>query len=136
MRPIEFRLLLDGKIIGYEIAEFEELPTCYLHWRYYTTSNEEVGFLVHDTKEQFIGLKDKNEKKIYAKDVVALPDGFRYVVEWDATLGTWRFKGIGTNDYGTATTDLLYKDIVRDCLDDIEVIGTIHTNPELLKETS
>lgn len=68
---------------------------------------------------QFTGLKDKNGKRIYEGDII-FPDYWdkRAIVKWnDSVTGFYPFN---MGDYSV-------------CSDELEVIGNIFENPELLK---
>jgi len=73
------------------------------------------------------GLKDKNGKEGYYKDISQDEDEDRYVIEWDEDLGYNYLKGIGENCLGTQTEDLAIS-----ALKNQEIIGNRHDNPELL----
>jgi uncharacterized phage protein (TIGR01671 family) len=81
---------------------------------------------------QYTGRSDKNEKKIFENDIVRQAadvdnDGailyFHYKIIWDEKYA--RFKGVNLN----SNEEFLFED-----LEDIEVIGNIFNNPELLRE--
>lgn len=63
------------------------------------------------TLMQFTGLKDKNGKEIYGGDIVQASWGYTGVVEFN---------------------QFIYADIKCTISDDIEVIGNIYENPELV----
>lgn len=74
------------------------------------------------TVGQYIGLPDKNGKKIFEGDILRFPPGTYHPVFYDAD-----YCGFGScyfNDF-----DSLYKYNFKN----IEVAGNIHDNPELLE---
>lgn len=77
--------------------------------------------------EQFTGLKDKNSKSVFEGDLIdAHPDGTRRylrTVEWDDDFA--QFRALFPDGSGQLFTR-------RQCLT-YEVIGNIHSTPELLK---
>ena len=83
---------------------------------------------------QFTGLKDKNGEgqEMYQDDICKAnyyceivfdnePHNLVGTIEWDDTFGMWMY------DYGHGSTPLTDEN-----LRDIEIIGNIHQNPELL----
>lgn len=76
--------------------------------------------------EQSTLLKDKNGKEIYEGDIVLdYYDGDdAFVVEWDKDTASFRLTG--TDGIASVSFDNFYSD------KDLEVIGNIHENPELL----
>jgi uncharacterized phage protein (TIGR01671 family) len=79
---------------------------------------------------QFTGLKDKNLKEIYEGDLVAVLDGEEqtgtYEVEYcgDRNYPAFDFKGWDGETNGLSEAKEVFE---------IEVIGNIYENPELLK---
>lgn len=76
--------------------------------------------------EQYTGLKDRHSTEIYEGDVVLdYYDGEdAFIVKWDED--TARFILTGTDNIAAVSFDNFDPDI------DLEVIGNIHENPELL----
>jgi uncharacterized phage protein (TIGR01671 family) len=89
------------------------------------------GFLTH--YGQFTGLKDKNGKEIYEGDVINLHDlcemiNVNAIIEWSDEGCFFRPREIRTNRKGGRYW--FYWDFITD----IEIIGNIYENPELLKQ--
>lgn len=87
------------------------------------------------TVGQFTGRCDKNGKKIFEGDIVTYPDGDGGYEYCDETINsgvvTWGDESALfyiTNNYSAEFPDMW------DCVDEMEVIGNIHDNPELAKE--
>lgn len=116
-RVIEFR--------GKRFNKNEWVYGYLVHCRNTTTiENEECGWVVDpSTIGQYTGLKDKNGKKIFEGDIFTLgSERILYIVEWiDIGLK-------GRQNGNSSTVGLSY------WKNNIEVIGNIHDNPELLEE--
>ncbi|SFI02767.1 MULTISPECIES: YopX family protein [unclassified Bacillus (in: firmicutes)] len=72
---------------------------------------------------QYTGIKDKNCKEIYHKDIVRGHDNVIYIVEWDEKDAMFYYK----DPDGNEDDDLRMSAVA------FEVIGNIYENPELLK---
>jgi uncharacterized phage protein (TIGR01671 family) len=80
-----------------------------------------AGFEVDPaTVSQFTGLTDKNGTEIYEGDIVR-NEGYVGKVEWNQEMACYHV------DFGNGDTDWL-ADLAY-----VEVIGSIHSNPELLE---
>ncbi len=79
--------------------------------------------------EQYTGLKDVNRKEIYEGDIIRYYQPYakrtdRRVVKWDHTLACFGCY-IGIDDKWCDESDWLK-------IEDVEIIGNIHENKELL----
>lgn len=126
---------VEGSLIDLDI----DSGYCYIVPPYKKASILPINFLITDrmklvdpkTPCQFTGLCDKNGKRIWENDVVRLVcDGKEHIYQivWDNS--ELDFKATkGEENYGTNYEYLL-------CCDEIEVIGNIFDNKELLQEES
>lgn len=107
---VEGSLIGNDVIVG-KIVEFEEDYFCTEFW--YKVDTETVG--------QFTGMTDKKGKKLFEGDVYSMGDkNILYVVIFDKS------QFIGKQVGNRSLAGLGY------WKSDIEIIGNIHDNPELL----
>ena len=114
---VEGSLIGNDVIVG-KIVEFEEDYFCTEFW--YKVDTETVG--------QCIGISDKHGIEIFEDDIVKYfePNSKTWhtrIVRWN-----WRFAGFGLFDKESEWCK--ESDWLK--IKDIEVIGNIHDNPELL----
>jgi len=122
MRELKFRLIKDGKIVGYE----RWVHYC---WEYsYDGLNWNERYIIHDSKDEYTGRKDKNGRDVYEGDVlasVAELDSVKVLGEISYTNGAF----MATMPFMSFETALYSFDMST-----VEVIGNIYENPELVKE--
>ena len=129
MREIEFRgkRIDNGKwVYGYLFKIWEH---CFILWG---TTNDMPNMIevIPETVGQFTGLIDKNEKKIYEGDVVKttalLNDHHQRGATVVSPVEYW---------YGATCLSITYVPLSLDfrMSHEIEIIGNIHDNPELMK---
>lgn len=82
--------------------------------------NEVASNMVEVELMQYTGLEDKNGKEIFEGDIVEDEDHFYYEIQWDADDFMYIADGIGP------LCELEFHEI--------NVIGNIHENPELLEQ--
>lgn len=119
MREIKFRAWHDGEMYDVDDLRFNIAGVCYVHLiqpsgriLYHTPDLSKVRLM------QYTGIKDKNGKEVYEGDIVLYAGGYRGVVVWDTITDGWRIR---VNDtFNTRSNDM-------------EVIGNIYENPELVK---
>jgi uncharacterized phage protein (TIGR01671 family) len=118
-REIKFRAWHGGEMV------FSKPMPDFVFWKWYYDSTTRIM--------QYVGLKDKNGKEIYEGDIF-IP------FNSDSIINTVEFKN---GAFGYLCKDTAYEffisfnqnehfDIENNCSKQIEVIGNIYENPELL----
>lgn len=107
MREIKFRAWDKNKN---EMGEFELSGICANGAVIYTDNGNE--FDIDMPIMQYTGLEDKNGKEIYEGDIVDNGHNFPVEIEFKSPA---------------------FEPLARLCSESCEVIGNIHSNPELLK---
>jgi uncharacterized phage protein (TIGR01671 family) len=79
---------------------------------------------------QYTGLKDKNGKEMFSKDIIEMVGGQRGVIEWVEELGCFQIVIFENGEEYTATIYSRQEDGTNM---NRKVIGNIYENPELLK---
>lgn len=127
-REIKFRIYADNKfynkcLVGNTNNVNDEKWTCPMVW---LEKQKEWVHCDNGIICQYTGIKDKNGKEIYEGDIVKLDSN------------TLKITGIVTyhNDEAVFVLEDLH-DEIEECLwymqEDLEVIGNIYDNPELLR---
>ena len=125
MREILFR----GKRIdsgewvygGYRVEKIGEYPIAVFIIEHLTSGVFENHRVDPETVGQYTGLNDKNGKKIFEGDIVN--------ITYNTTVENAVIEYKGASFYGSTFADCWELDNYYE----IEVIGNIHDNPELLK---
>lgn len=121
---------IEGSLIDLDI----DSGYCYIVQPYKKASILPIIFLITDRMKlvdpetlcQFTGLCDKNGNKIWENDILRLDDGTVLKVSWHHFKASWVISKKGW----------LYNHFFGEAVEpeDIEAIGNIYDNPELLQE--
>ena len=106
------------------------------HLKYYDDTDKPV-FIDPVTVGQYTGLTDKNGTKIFEGDIVNYPDTY---LSWSGDVDV---KGnVGAVEWSKITMCFYFSNriavdmeeffVLNGCMTDVEVIGNIHDNPELI----
>lgn len=131
-REIKFRILLtddDGK----KFWKYLILPECMYGENYYA-KDEFCGF------SQSMGKTDKNGKEIYEGDILVNNENYepyKCVIEWNTELGSCgccysSCQSVGFVGRILKGSNYTYSNLASD-YGNMEIIGDIYLNPELLK---
>lgn len=137
MRGIKFRLVHNGRIVGYEEHQYsKENNHVTIFHNDYNIEAVEAAEIQHDHKDQFTGVTDKDGVEIFEGDIFkcAEPDGWSLngVVCWQDS----GFVMMWTKEYARGGDKRRRYAGLRGIrrYTHYKVIGNIHENPELLKE--
>lgn len=120
------------KKMEYDIGVFEEWPIDRANHTY-DTPNVEIEFLEDVIIQQFTGLKDKNGKNIYEGDIISYKtlQGIKYqqikfIIDQDNIGGVYISPLSAGDGCGCCAS----------CLKggDVEIVGNIYENPNLLNQ--
>ncbi|EPS8735746.1 YopX family protein [Listeria monocytogenes] len=146
MREIEFRgnRIDNGEWIYGNLMQFEDSATfIFADERKGASTLTYAHFIINNmhaidekTVGQYTGLKDKNGKKIFEGDIVAFSEDdfhvFNSQVEYFSEVGYPAFDIKVPSTYYFDSN--VFSEVSMSGLYEIEVIGNIHENPELLEE--
>lgn len=132
MREIKFRAYADGvmryDITGLEHGEEYEMGGVFIDGDYYTLNEKSKHIHKFAILMQYTGLKDKNEKEIYEGDIVQwfLNEHVRTgIVNYISDAAGYDLKNFKNKWH-------IGVDFYRG---EFEIIGNIHENPELMKDS-
>ena len=107
----------------------------YKCWDYVNNPMEDCALIDQNSVGQYTGIDDSNGKHIYEGDILFVKvlradNYFEYNTDVIFEDGAFWIKGENTNDYDT----LLYAYInPKSPLVELEVVGNVFSNPEILK---
>jgi len=142
MREIKFRLIKNMEIVGYEvhaidpnlkagIGVYHKTLDSPLQAGYPITGGDK-HYIFHDRKDQYLGLKDKNGKEIYERDIIVYRtiNGIELIaiVVWNAKVCSFQYSYLNIHDQWVSST--LYE---FESNSHYEIKGNIHKHPDLIK---
>lgn len=140
MRKIKFRLIKDGEIVGYENHYTDESLGVGIGVYHNPVDSEliaghpitggDVNYIIHDKKEQYTGLKDRNDQEIYDGDIMETGSGRIMQVEcYRGGFGFFVDKWSPFEQFVGFAGHFHFDEIMSK----IRIIGNIHENKDLLK---
>jgi len=134
MREIIFRgkRIDNGELVYGDLTQDRDLETAYIQGHDYYTDDcgpQREPFCCEvdpETVGQYTGVKDCKGKRIFEGDVLRGYNtyDFKVYIEYGHAVIKWE-------DSGEKLTECLEADYIKD--NDVEIIGNIHDNPELLE---
>ena len=127
MRELKFRLIREGKVVGYEKwypgqgkpTDVTSAEPCWL----YSKDGEywNPTYIRHDSKDQFTGLKDRNDMELFEGDVIKKHEG-----EYIGLTGYVEWCGTCCLGYRTQYIGIGNSELIQVPWDTFEIIGTVH----------
>lgn len=93
-----------------------------------------IKYQPHIELMQYTGLKDKNGKEIYDRDIISYTFDsllLKGEIHWNSYCGEWQYKYMGANNH-TVTDNLWLLLSNTRFPKNVTVIGNIYENPELI----
>ena len=139
MREIKYRVLIDDQwVYGHPVKE-PYLLYDQARWYFYDDTHRRYRVENPETIGQYTGLKDKNGKEIYERDVLRsfhFQDNrnrkhyLRHIVKWSDSFHSWICLSCDSMDEKDGSPQLFVYEKYG-----LEVVGNTHENPELLEKT-
>lgn len=120
MREIKFRgynETFGWRYGDYKFTRLDEMPEIYHDGYPYVVDIDSIG--------QFTGLHDKNGAEIYEGDILQDKRKRKFKVTWNNDIGSW----VNSPCEDSKSYPCFNIGTVKD----LEIIGSIHENPELLE---
>jgi len=113
------------------VKGYDEVKKVFNCYRYYNPKNEHITIYVPKDNSilmWYIRFKDKNNKEVYEKDIIKDKKGDKWIIQWNDVEFCYDVVLIGKIECWKHLSDLLSENE-----GDVEVIGNIYENPELLE---
>ena len=143
-RTIKFRgkRIDNGEWVYGDLLQTNEGSVCIgIHGQYiddgmhFNDFYDETPYIDEDSLGQFTGLLDKNGKEIYEGDISTVKGQYPRVVLWDKMMWALMLTEYYHDaDFWVMNLQHPGPDWWEDFSDELEIIGNIHDNPELLNE--
>lgn len=136
MRETKYRMFHKGQMYEVEMLDFNQKIAYMKNYKSYTSSYFNLDEI---ELNQYIGIKDKNEKEIYERDIVKVTEkdniAKRKVVQLKPIIGEvyWLPENL-TYVLIPVNKEYTFNNLVDYLIEyDLEVIGNVYENKELLE---